>query len=321
MKINNDELKKIYYGAYRFSETKDGYLQSYQFNEKQTSYFKEVSDFWYERCNACNGKTIEFISEASSITFDYKIIWEGSPDTVELCVDGRIRDVKYIKDIEKEGTISFKIADDNPVLNKEKHITVYLPADSIMVIKNFEIDATYSFVSKNEKVLWLGDSITQGFGTFRSSHIYVNVANRLLNYDILNQGIGGYVYDKNVLMPMEGYKPDKIIVSLGTNQFGTETMKDIVEYYEVLTKLYEGLPILCITPLWRGDVPDSEETLIRFCSELRKIVENYGYIKIVDGFEMVPHMPEYFLDKLHPNPLGAELYGRNLVNEIKRLGF
>ena len=85
----------------------------------------------------------------------------------------------------------------------------------------------FSPARKNEKVLWLGDSITQGFGPLRSAQTYVSVANRLLNYDIVNQGIGGYIYDKKSLMKMDGYTPDKIIVALGTNQFGCETMKDV----------------------------------------------------------------------------------------------
>ena len=38
----------------------------------------------------------------------------------------------------------------------------------------------------------------------------MSVANRLLGYDIINQGIGGYVYDKKSLMPMEWYKPEVI---------------------------------------------------------------------------------------------------------------
>ena len=126
------------------------------------------------------------------------------------------------------------------------------------------------------------------------------VANRLLNYDIVNQGIGGYIYDKNILMRMDGYDPAKIIVALGTNQFGCETMKDIEEYYERLMEIYgNDIPVLCITPLWRGDVPDGLETLSSFCEKLKVIAGKYKNIKIVEGFKMVPHLPEYYLDKLH----------------------
>ena len=54
---------------------------------------------------------------------------------------------------------------------------------------------------------------------------------------------------------------------------------------------------------------------------MKKISGKYKNVRIVEGFKMVPHLPEYYLDKLHPNCLGAEIYGRNLVKEIERLGF
>ena len=44
-------------------------------------------------------------------------------------------------------------------------------------------------------------------------------------------------------------------------------------------------------------------------------------VTVADGFRMVPHLPEYFLDNLHPNALGAEVYGRNLAEFIRETGF
>ena len=123
-------------------------------------------------------------------------------------------------------------------------------------------------------------------------------------------------------MKMDGYMPDKIIVALGTNQFGCETMKDVEEYYETLIGLYgDKIPILCVTPLWRGDVPDGLPKLTSFCHQVREIAGQYPNVRIVDGFQLVPHLPEYYLDNLHPNALGAEVYGRNLVEAIRKLGF
>ena len=326
MKLSNEELKKIYFGAYEFEETADGYLKANQYTKEQMKYFEGAMDMWFERCDASTSKTLEFVTKATEVSFDYKIIWEGSQDSIEVAVDNIIFDIKYVKDLEKEGKITFKLPAnmDNPDSDdvEEKLITIYLPADATALIKNFEIDADYTPAKKGEKVLWLGDSITQGFGPLRSAMTYVSVANRLLNYDILNQGIGGYVYDKKSLIKMEGYKPDKIIVAMGTNQYGDESMSPIEEYYDTLTGIYgKDIPILCITPLWRGDNPEGIPTLISFNEKLRKIVEKYDNVMIVDGFKLVPHLSEYFLDNLHPNGLGMETYGRNLVEEIRRLGF
>jgi len=315
MKLTNEELKPFYYGAYSFSETKDGYLMAHQFTTEQEKYFEQTADFLFERCNASSAKTLEFITTATQLSFDYQILWTGSEDSFEICIDGLITEIQYLKDMKKEGRVSFEMPEG------EKSVIVYLPADALAVICDFEINAPMQPVQKNEKVLWLGDSITQGYGPLRSSQTYVSVANRILNYDIINQGVGGYVYDPRVLTEMEGYKPDKIIVALGTNQYGTETMTDIEQYYEVITKLYKDIPILAITPLWRGDNMEGVPTLIKFCEKLKVIMNKYDVVTIVDGWKLVPHLPEYFLDNLHPNQLGTEVYARNLVREIERLQF
>ncbi len=36
-------------------------------------------------------------------------------------------------------------------------------------------------------------------------------------------------------------------------------------------------------------------------------------MRVIDGMKLVPHFNEYFLDTLHPNCLGCEVYGRNLA--------
>jgi len=316
MKLSNKELQNYYFGAYNFEETKDGYLKAFQYSKPQIEYFKKTSEFWYERCLASNGKTLEFETCATKISFDIKISWVGSNDTIELLVDGVISKIVYIKDCKKEDNITFNMPEG------KKSVIIYLPSDSTVDIKNFEINDTAKAPIKKEKVLWLGDSITQGYGTFRSAHMYVSVANRLLGYDIINQGIGGYVYDKNSLMKMDGYMPDKIIVALGTNQYGCEDMTDIEEYYERLFEIYgKDIPVLTITPLWRGDNVEGIPTLISFCDKLKAICKRYDNITIVDGFKLVPHLEEYYIDNLHPNELGGEIYGRNLVLEIQKHNF
>lgn len=315
MVLTTEQFKKIYYGALEFSETADGYLQAFQYTKQQMDYFKKTSDFWYDRCMASSAKTLEFTTKATTVSFEYKLLWIGSEDSVELSVDGLITEICYVKDLKKEGKLSFTLPEG------EKQVVIYLPADATILLRNFEVNAEVAPVEKKEKVLWLGDSITQGFGPLRSAHTYVSVANRQLNYDIINQGIGGYVYDKNALVDMNGYRPDKIIVSLGTNQYGTESMKDIEEYYECLQELYGDIPVLCITPIWRGDSPDGEPTLIKFCQKTKEIAEKYPNVTVVDGFKLVPHLPEYFLDNLHPNALGCEIYGRNLVLAIQEKKF
>lgn len=316
MILGNDEIRKFYFGAYSFEETADGYLRAYQYTTEQMAYFKTTGDFWYDRCMASTAKTLEFITDATEISFDYKIIWKGSEDTFEATTDGLITQIFYLKDIPDEGRLAFTFAEG------DKNAMIYLPADATVLIKDLKLNGKADIPHKNEKVLWLGDSITQGYGPLRSACTYVSVANRILNYDLINQGIGGYIYDKKSLMKMDGYTPDKIIVALGTNQFGDKTMDAVEEYYERLTEIYGiTIPILTITPLWRGDVKNGEPDLIRYCQGIKDVCSQYENIRVVDGFKLIPHLPEYFLDNLHPNVIGAELYGRGLADRIRETGF
>lgn len=315
MILSLEELKSIYYGAYSFEETEDGYLRAYQYSAPQIEYFSHAFEMWYPRCMSSTAKTLEFTTDATSLSLDYKIIWTGSDDTFELCVDDLISKIIYVENLEWEGTLNFTMEAGH------KSVILYLPAEATVLIKNVDINAGVTPVKKSPKVLWLGDSITQGYGTSRSACTYVSVANRILNYDIINQGIGGYIYDCKSLMRMEGYMPDKIIVALGTNQYGCESMRDVEEYYEVLTSLYPTTPTLCITPIWRGDHPEEMSVFTSFCGKVRDIAMKYPNITVVDGFKLVPHLPEYYKDLLHPNALGAEIYARNLVKVIEEIGF
>ena len=314
--MTNTELKEIYFGAYFFEETEDGYIKANQYSQAQMDYFKSAFDFWFERCDASTAKTLEFSTKAEKISFDYKIIWKGSEDSFELAIDGLVTDIRYVKDLEDEGNLEWDLP------SGEKNVIIYLPSDATVLVKNFEADAPVRKAVKGDKVLWLGDSITQGYGPLRSAQTYVSVANRLLNYDIINQGIGGYVYDSKSLMKMDGYTPDKIIVALGTNQYGCETMEAVEDYYKVLTGIYGNeIPILCISPIWRGDNAEGLPTFFVFCDKVKKIAGSYSNVKVVDGLSLVPHLSEYYLDNLHPNCLGTETYGRNLVEAIRRIGF
>ena len=330
--MTNEELQNFYFGAYAFEESPEGWLQAFQYTKAQMEYFKSAFDFWYERCSATSAKTIEFETEATRISFDYRFIWLGSPDSFELSLDGLITNIVYVKDLlekngrAKNGESELKLPIDGriewEIPEGKKSVVIYLPADATILIRNFEVNAVVKRPEKNAKVLWLGDSITQGYGPLRSAMTYVSVANRLLDYEIINQGIGGYIYDKKSLMKMEGYNPDKIIVALGTNQFQSESMKDVEEYYEKLIDIYGNeIPVLCISPVWRGDQPENSDKFVSFCENIKKIAGSYKNVKIADGFSLIPHLKEYYLDGLHPNCLGAENYGRNLVEKIGRLGF
>ncbi len=317
--LSNEQLKQIYFGALRFEEV-DGYLAAFQYTAAQQDYFARVSQMWYDRCTASTSKTLEFITDADEISFEYRLVWAGSLDSVDVEFCGEIFRWAELDKIPKEGKLTFKFPAGEKYAG-ERYVRVYLPADSTMHIRNFTYKSPTGKLTpgkKGAKVLWMGDSITQGYGPYRSAYTYVSVANRILGYDILNQGIGGYVYDKNVLVDM-GYKPEKIIIAMGTNQHRDTTDRAVREYYAALAQVYEDTPVVCVTPLWRGDTPDECAALLRFSGFIRDVCAQYGNIAVVDGFGLVPHEERYFLDRLHPNVDGCVAYGEKLAEEIGKI--
>ena len=317
MVLTNEQLGEIWRGSYAFEETEDGYLRSYQFTAEQMAYFDRTKDFWAERCRYSNGKSLAFSTDATELSLEYKLLLvSASLETFELMVDGvllEMWDAEYIKSHDR---IAFSL----PVGRKD--VVLYMPCDVMLAIRNLTLNGDCIPAPRGEKVLWMGDSITQGIGTPYSSCTYVNTVGRLMGYDILNQGIGGYKYDEGSLLPMPGYTPDKIVVAFGTNQFTEErAVADVRDYYARLHKLYGDTPVLCITPLWRTGEPDYAERLRQYGEAIRKVCADYPHVTVVDGWKLVPHLPCYFKDGLHPNALGATVYGHALTEEIRKIGF
>ncbi|MBQ7384100.1 MAG: SGNH/GDSL hydrolase family protein [Clostridia bacterium] len=314
MKLSNQTLSKLIKGAYQF-KTQDGYLTFRRFDEAQLEYLK-FRDFFEVRSRSSASVTAEFMTDANEISFDFKVFDLCSCDTVDVYVNNFAVGRKYVKDIGNKGKLSFALPEG------KKRVTLYFPTDAGFGVKNFKIEGSWRRINKKApKVLWIGDSITQGYGSLITGITYVNVANRILGYDILNQGIGGYYYDAGVLTPMEGYYPDKIILAMGTNQYlSADKEEKIVGFFEKFRKVYPTVPTLVITPLWRGDAPSRLSELVATADIIKREAMRSENVTVVDGFDLLPHLPEYYMpDLLHPNPLGMQIMGETVAEIAKKI--
>ncbi len=316
MKLSNKTLQSLIHGSYLFREEKGGYMAFSHYDEAQLEYLK-FNPFYYDRAKFSSSVTVEVVTDAAQISFDYKMLFVGSLDTIDVYANGVPVSVVELKDLPEKGNLSFVLPEGN------KKVVVYFPLDVDLGVKNFCIEGKWrSPKEKKPKCLWIGDSITQGYGAFITGETYVNSANRALGYEVLNQGIGGYWYDEKIVTKMEGYEPDKIIVAMGTNQHKSADKKErIVKFYERLSEVYPSVPVLAITPLWRGDDGSDMEKLIETAQIIRDTAAKYPNVKVVDGFTLVPHVNAYFMDSLHPTALGMRIYAENLVKEIRKLKF
>ena len=314
MKLSNNTIKKLIFGAYQFKEN-GGYLEAYRFSDEQLD-AHPVGNPYHYRLLGSAGITLEFKTDAESMGFDYVVKNIAFWDSIDVFVDGIMHHSVAIDTIaDKEtkhgkGKFAFTLP-----AGKNKKVCVYFPTDCTLCIKNLTINGTYSAINKSrkKKVLWIGDSITQGYGSQLASYGYVSVAKRILDWNITNQGIGGYGFCCDILHPLEG-DFDRIFVALGTNDKLKPEFHDNVEnFFKKLSSLFPSTPVTVITPLWRADM----EGIYEARDYITDVSKKYPLFDVIDGVTLMPNAKPYLYDHVHPNGLGCEYIGTKLASIIR----
>jgi len=306
------DFRPFIHGSYEFTY-KNGYVGFCRFSREQTEYLK-FNDFFYRRAFFSGSVTLEFKTENCRFEFDYVIADVSSKDTLDVLINGKRVYSYKLTEMEEKGRLGFTV--ENIAGNAINEVVVYFPIDADFAIKNFKVSNKISPIKRNIKVLWIGDSITQGYGTFQTSETFVNVCRKKLGFDVLNQGIGGYYHDAKYLMSLKKFIPDRIIVSMGTNLHDwADKEVRIAEFYDILKKIYGNVKTLTVTPLWRNDEAANKDELVRTRLLIEKECNKYG-MPVVNGEELIPHDNKMFFDNLHPNSFGAETCAANLCKFI-----
>ena len=323
MKFSANSLKKLVKGACYF-ETNRGYLISYKYSKAQLDLMNKegYDEFWRDRGSFSAGIRIELKTNSDFVSFDYNAYkgteFSDRSNSIDVWVDGVLYSV--LRPENRRGNLKIDLP------KGEKLVCIYFPCDCQFWVKNFTIEGSYKSVkSKGQRVLVIGDSITQGYGPSFSSGSYFNELQRLTGYDMLNQGIGGYRCEPNDLMYVEGFEPDKIVTFLGTNWYDAPDQYDYekatVDFYKRLTELYPNKQILSISPLWRGDDGLNPERFA-WCTEIvKRECKKYENINPLDGFTLLPNVFDCFCDKLHPNEYGCAVLAKNIQGEMKKIKF
>ncbi len=314
MKLSNNTIKKLIFGAYQFKESK-GYLEACRFSDAQLD-AHPVGNPYHYRLLGSAGITLEFKTDAENFSFDFIVTNIAFWDSIDVFVDGEMHHSTTIADIaDKETKYGKGHLEYSLPQGKNKKVCLYFPTDCTLLIKNFTVDGSYSAIKKDKcrHVLWLGDSITQGYGSALASYGYVSVAKKILGWNILNQGIGGYGFISDILHPLEA-SFDRIFVAFGTNDRLQPTFHDNVDkFLQKLSQLFPHTPVTVITPVWRPEI----EGIYEARDYLMSACEKYPLFNAIDGTVLIPKAKPYLCDHVHPNAIGCEYYGKKLAEIIK----
>ncbi len=336
MKLNLQDIKGITLGAVRVTQEDDGF-HFFRFTEEQQALYKIRSEDFYNKTFCTSG--VKFFFRTNSRFLKIKATVSTLPGSTrqffafDVFVNGqKIDSMNNYNDAEtSEQFINAQLPmgefkKEFSLGEGEKDVEVYLPWSVKAVVEEISLDdnAFVESIKPEKTLLCFGDSITQGYDALSPSCKYVTRLANFLDAQEYNKGIGGEYFFPELSGAMEEFVPDYITVAYGTNDWtgreGTLVRQTCSKFFANLTKSYPTSKIFVITPIWRKDYQQGTlfgefhgmEKLIR------ELVEQYQNVKVVRGFELIPHDEKYFGDEiLHPNNQGFEKYFENLLKEIE----
>jgi lysophospholipase L1-like esterase len=210
-----------------------------------------------------------------------------------------------------------------------------------------------------KKILFLGDSITEGAGASKIENNYVNKVGEKLGVESLNFGVGGtriakqngdgndryaeYFLLRAKKMPKDA---DLVFVFGGTNDFGHGDApignindKTDLTFYGALNNLIEYLietfgkeKIRFILPLARfdqdnpfgeGNKKAPSLTLKGYVDIIREVLDEFGIgsLDLSDSFikPLTNKGDRLTVDGLHPNDLGHKIIADKIVEYIQKI--
>ncbi len=338
MKTAIKDVEYITCGVVRFEESEEG-LKFFRFTKEQEEYYKETNDDFYAKTFATSGVRLDFITDARELFFRVCIDKASSRYTFcfDFFINGELKDkLKNFSEEEafKDGADLKKIYPLGEFEKKialgegEKRVTIYFPWSVRVTLKEFELkDATYIRpAKKSKKMLFLGDSITQGYDALSPSNRPAVKVSELFQAEEICKAIGGETFCPEITEGKEPFTPDYIYVAYGTNDWKHLSSKELArsrcrEFYKNLRRNYPETPIFTYTPLWRGDA--GQATAIGEFSDIEEIVRSSAKeINAIcfNGNNLLPHDIKLFSDGyLHPNDEGFKCLAESLIKEFKKI--
>ncbi len=295
-----------------------------RFSDRQLAVYSQQEN-WRQRSLSPAGIAIKVKTDASEVKINYEIknLIRSQPQFDIYLDDTFSQSISAITEIGR-AVVSIPI----PASTQMQELTIYLPhcAEFVIYEINFSAGATVKPVAQRKhNLLCLGDSITQGMDALYPSLTYPVQVAQFLKMNLLNQGVGGYIFDHSSLDSKLDYKPDLITVAYGTNDWGVAANKKEFEtmchnYLDTLSRIYQTTPIYVITPLWRKDHQERRPcgSFGELQQSITDIANNFSNIEVVDGLKLIPHQEQFFSDRsLHPSDTGFLYLSLALLSLIK----
>ena len=319
MKLTYDQICSITSGAVRTWQDTDG-IHFCKCTQKQVDAWRALSTVLGERAEATTGICLDFHTNSKKITFD-----TASGKKYELDIDNVPRCKVDADSYRERGeAISLELCDGLGYdIEGDRRVTLVFPShDAPAVLRYVELDDG-AYVKPHTydcKLLFIGDSITQGWNARYDSLSYAWRTTRFFNADSVIHGVGGGYFHETIFDHID-FKPDAVIIALGTNDFGHySTLDELREhagkFLDLIKEEYSYAPVFVLSPIWR----EAQKKPMGTFAQCRQVVIDEALrcgFNHIDGLGLCPPIPEFFADgNLHPDDLGFSIYAENLCREL-----
>ena len=325
MKLDIEQIKNITQGAEKIS-VEDGRFCFSRFTKEEAGVISNAN------LSYAAGIQMEFKTDGDKLNLRVNTKDETnirSYFAFDVFVDGALKGyISNLKDEDCTGKYAeniYALGDFSKTFDLgkgEKNVRIVFPHSVRAEVEEIELEnATFAAPLKREKkIVFYGDSITQGYDALHPSKTYAMRLADAIDAEIINKGIGGAVFDPALgdVSRVEG--ADYVVVAYGTNDWTCKEIDSIrtsaIGFLNKLEKNYPCVSIYVIAPIWRKDY-ETDRMGGKF-REIEQMLEdvcaNCKNVRFISGWNLVPHNETLFGDlSLHPNDKGFEHYFENLL--------
>lgn len=323
MFLTAKQIKDIAKGVSFWETGPEGGLIPERFTESQLEIYKEQNETRFRNARAAAGVRLECCTDAASLRLHFRFFRGESRDWygLDLYVDGSLYS-------HMGGTMQ-----DPDHVNwttelpaGEKLVTIHLPCLAGVEILEMELEnATFCRkTEQKEKILFMGDSITQGLDSRFPSFSYTALVANERNADFLNQGDGGEIFNPSILVPLD-YVPTMAVIAYGTNDWATKDRETVTQnahaFLDRFCQIWPDLPTVVLSPIWRADRFERRTDDFRHEEVeqiLRRAAADHPQLKVISGYELFPRIEALMQDnRLHPNDLGFVIYSKRIAEKLR----
>lgn len=334
MKLTYEQLCSAALGVAYATEEADG-VHFHRFTREQEAVYARRGMPMQIKPFATAGVVLSFRTDSQTLVIkgSFQEAWSRAYCSVDVIVDGayigsadNFSHLKLVPPYTEISGLSKTFEKTFALGSGEKAVKVYLPYTASAVLEEAVLADGSSFepICTQRKILFYGDSITQGYDALRPMNRYAARLADALGAEEINKAIGGEQFFPELTQLKDPVDPDMIVVAYGTNNWGLgqreDLLKDAPAVYTALRENYPNAKLYALLPLWRREREEIRAygSFDQMRQDLREIAESIPGMTVIDCYDFIPHEPKYFADlRLHPTDEGFAIYAEKLLEAMK----